>query len=69
MRILNEIRFQNIRGDIFGGVTAAVITLPTAHTFGVASQERAQKPGYTGQFWWRLHAGSENAVGYFFHGQ
>ncbi|NNJ96073.1 MAG: SulP family inorganic anion transporter [Gammaproteobacteria bacterium] len=37
MRILNEIRFNNLRGDIFGGVTAAVIALPMALAFGVAS--------------------------------
>ena len=37
MRILNEIRFDNLRGDIFGGVTAAVIALPMALAFGVAT--------------------------------
>ncbi len=37
MRILNEIRFDNLRGDLFGGVTAAVIALPMALAFGVAS--------------------------------
>jgi SulP family sulfate permease len=37
MRILNEIGFNNLRGDIFGGVTAAVIALPMALAFGVAS--------------------------------
>ena len=37
MPILNEIRFDNVRGDLFGGVTAAVIALPMALAFGVAS--------------------------------
>lgn len=37
MRILNEIRFDNLRGDLFGGVTAAIIALPMALAFGVAS--------------------------------
>lgn len=35
--ITNEIHFRNVRGDIFGGVTAAVIALPMALAFGVAS--------------------------------
>ncbi len=37
MRILNDIRFDNLRGDLFGGVTAAIIALPMALAFGVAS--------------------------------
>ena len=37
MPIFNEIRFDNLRGDLFGGVTAAVIALPMALAFGVAS--------------------------------
>jgi SulP family sulfate permease len=37
LAILNEIRFDNLRGDLFGGVTAAVIALPMALAFGVAS--------------------------------
>ena len=37
MRIFNEIGLYNIRGDIFGGVTAAVIALPMALAFGVAA--------------------------------
>jgi sulfate permease, SulP family len=37
MRLLNEIRFDNLRGDLFGGVTAAVVALPMALAFGVAS--------------------------------
>lgn len=37
MQLTNRIHFQNLRGDIFGGVTAAVIALPMALAFGVAS--------------------------------
>ncbi len=37
MSITNKIHFRNLKGDIFGGVTAAVIALPLALTFGVAS--------------------------------
>lgn len=37
MRLTNRIHFRNVRGDIFGGVTAAVIALPMALAFGVAS--------------------------------
>ena len=36
-RLLNHISTQNIKGDLFGGVTAAVIALPMALAFGVAS--------------------------------
>ncbi len=37
MQITNRIHFRNIRGDVFGGITAAVIALPMALAFGVAS--------------------------------
>lgn len=37
-RILpNPISFANLRGDLFGGVTAAIVALPLAIAFGVAS--------------------------------
>jgi SulP family sulfate permease len=42
MRIFNEIGLHNIRGDIFGGITAAVIALPMALAFGVASGAGAE---------------------------
>lgn len=42
MRIFNEISLHNIRGDVFGGVTAAVIALPMALAFGVASGAGAE---------------------------
>ena len=35
--ITNKIHFRNLKGDIFGGITAAVVALPMALTFGVAS--------------------------------
>jgi SulP family sulfate permease len=37
MPLLNDIHFNNLKGDLFGGVTAAVIALPMALAFGVAS--------------------------------
>ncbi|MEM6519789.1 MAG: SulP family inorganic anion transporter [Cyanobacteria bacterium P01_C01_bin.70] len=37
MALTNRINFRNLRGDMFGGVTAAVIALPMALAFGVAS--------------------------------
>lgn len=37
MALTNRINFNNLRGDVFGGVTAAVIALPMALAFGVAS--------------------------------
>jgi len=42
MQIFNEIRLNNIRGDLFGGVTAAVVALPMALAFGVASGAGAE---------------------------
>ena len=35
--MLNRINATNLRGDAFGGVTAAVIALPMALAFGVAA--------------------------------
>lgn len=42
MRVFNEIHLRNARGDMFGGVTAAVIALPMALAFGVASGAGAE---------------------------
>jgi SulP family sulfate permease len=42
MQIFNEIHTRNLRGDVFGGVTAAVIALPMALAFGVASGAGAE---------------------------
>lgn len=36
-RIFNSFSTNNLRGDIFGGLTAAVVSLPMALAFGVAS--------------------------------
>ncbi|MFK8069227.1 MAG: SulP family inorganic anion transporter [Gammaproteobacteria bacterium] len=36
-QLVNGLHFRNIRGDIYGGVTAAVVALPLALAFGVAS--------------------------------
>ena len=41
-RILNEISLRHLRGDLFGGLTAAVIALPMALAFGVASGAGAE---------------------------
>ena len=37
MKLFHGYRTDNIKGDIFGGVTAAVVALPLALAFGVAS--------------------------------
>lgn len=37
MQFLNLIHFRNLRGDLFGGVTTAIVSLPLALAFGVAS--------------------------------
>ena len=37
MQITNQIHFRNVRGDLLGGLTAAVIALPMALAFGIAS--------------------------------
>jgi SulP family sulfate permease len=37
MQLTNDIRFTNLRGDLFGGITAAIVSLPLALAFGVAS--------------------------------
>jgi SulP family sulfate permease len=37
VQLVNGLHFNNIRGDIFGGLTAAVVALPLALAFGVSS--------------------------------
>ncbi|NEP10079.1 MAG: SulP family inorganic anion transporter [Symploca sp. SIO2C1] len=37
MQLINPLRFHNLRGDMFGGVTAAIVALPLALAFGVSS--------------------------------
>ncbi|MEL7051488.1 MAG: SulP family inorganic anion transporter, partial [Cyanobacteria bacterium J06588_5] len=34
---IHGLHFRNVRGDIFGGVTAAIVALPLALAFGVSS--------------------------------
>ncbi|MDA0265389.1 MAG: SulP family inorganic anion transporter [Cyanobacteria bacterium] len=36
-RLVNGLHFRNLRGDLFGGLTAAVVALPLALAFGVSS--------------------------------
>jgi SulP family sulfate permease len=42
MQIFNQISLAHAKGDLFGGVTAAVIALPMALAFGVASGAGAE---------------------------
>jgi SulP family sulfate permease len=37
MQIANHIHFRNLKGDLFGGLTTAIVSLPLALAFGVAS--------------------------------
>lgn len=37
MQLVNKIGIENLRGDLFGGITAAIVALPLALAFGVAS--------------------------------
>ncbi len=37
IKLVNTIHFRNFRGDLFGGLTAAIVALPLALAFGVAS--------------------------------
>lgn len=37
MEITNKTHFRNLRGDLFGGVTTAIVSLPLALAFGFAS--------------------------------
>ncbi len=41
-QLFNQINLKNLRGDIFGGVTAAIVSLPMALAFGVASGAGAE---------------------------
>jgi SulP family sulfate permease len=42
MPVFNQINLRHLKGDLFGGVTAAVIALPMALAFGVASGAGAE---------------------------
>ena len=47
-KITNRIHFRNIRGDLFGGLTAAVIALPMALAFGYAANPLHPESGLYG---------------------
>ena len=47
-KITNRIHFRNIRGDLFGGLTAAVIALPMALAFGYAANPTHPESGLYG---------------------
>ena len=36
MRLVHGLHFRNLRGDLFGGLTAAIVALPLALAFGVS---------------------------------
>lgn len=42
MLSLNRLTFDNLKGDALGGLTAAIVSLPLALTFGVASGAGAE---------------------------
>ncbi|KAA6187456.1 SulP family inorganic anion transporter [Thiohalocapsa marina] len=42
MTLFNRITFDHLKGDLFGGVTATVVSLPMALAFGVASGAGAE---------------------------
>ncbi|WP_100658360.1 SulP family inorganic anion transporter [Alteromonas flava] len=42
MSFINQLHTRNLRGDVLGGVTAAIVSLPLALTFGVASGAGAE---------------------------
>jgi len=49
--ITNRINFHHLKGDLFGGVTAAVIALPMALAF-VSRPGQGPLPGSGGRCWW-----------------
>ncbi|NJO20896.1 MAG: SulP family inorganic anion transporter, partial [Spirulinaceae cyanobacterium RM2_2_10] len=51
MQIANRIHFRNVRGDIFGGITAAVIALPMALAFGVTAFGTTSSVGPVAGLW------------------
>ncbi|MFT5674959.1 MAG: SulP family sulfate permease [Paraglaciecola sp.] len=42
MKLFNHINLTNIGGDVFGGLTAAIVSLPLALAFGIASGAGAE---------------------------
>ena len=43
MKIINGFHLKNVRGDILGGITAAVVALPLALAFGNAALGLAEQ--------------------------
>jgi len=37
MKIINGLHFNNLRGDVFGGITSAIVAIPLSLAFGMAS--------------------------------
>lgn len=64
MQMTNRIHFRSLRGDLLGGITAAIISLPLALVFGVASGAGpvaglygAVCVGFLCRIvWWHIHA-------------
>jgi SulP family sulfate permease len=50
MKIANAIHFRNLQGDFLGGLTAAIVALPMALAFGVASGAGPQAGLYCAVF-------------------
>jgi SulP family sulfate permease len=42
LKPFNQINLSNVRGDVFGGLTAAIVSLPLALAFGIASGAGAE---------------------------
>ncbi|MEM8777852.1 MAG: SulP family inorganic anion transporter [Cyanobacteria bacterium P01_G01_bin.49] len=57
MSITNTIHFRNVKGDIFGGITAAVIALPMALTFGVTAFGENLSGGASAGLWGAILVG------------
>ena len=57
MSVTNKIHFRNVKGDIFGGITAAVIALPMALTFGVTAFGEGIPGGASAGLWGAILVG------------
>ena len=57
MSITNRIHFRNVKGDLFGGITAAVIALPMALTFGVTAFGEGIPGGASAGLWGAILVG------------
>ena len=50
MQLIHGLNFKNIRGDILGGLTAAVVALPLALAFGETAYYDAVISNYLNNF-------------------